>query len=226
MLKDFLFIFFPRLCDACNKPLVKGEEIICTHCLHDLPRTRSHIENLENLTAKFYGKLNISAVYSFLYFRKHGPVQQLLHRLKYQHKPEIGQFLGRLYGSEISETVNNQQFDLIIPVPLHKARQRRRGYNQSEHFSIGLSKILEIPVDSISLIRSFKSQTQTNKNRQERWDNVKDIFHVKNPERVKDKRILLTDDVMTTGATLEACAQKLYSAGASEITIATIAVAI
>lgn len=226
MLKDLLFIFFPRLCEACRRPMVKGEETICTHCIHDLPRTNSHIKLLESLMAKFYGKLNISAVYSFLYFRKHGPVQQLLHRLKYNYKPEIGQFLGRLYASELATVIYNDDFDLIIPVPLHKVRQRRRGYNQSEHFSLGLERILNIPVNTTALVRNFESQTQTNKNRQERWDNVKNIFHVKHPELIKGKRILLTDDVMTTGSTLEACAKQLYSAGATDIAIVTIAVAV
>lgn len=227
MLLDFFSLFFPHLCEACDEPLAKGEEILCTHCLHQLPRTNAHRKADKHLTAKFYGKLNINEVFSFLYFRKRGAIQQLLHRLKYKNKPEIGVFLGKLYGSELTGTfINLSEYDFIVPVPLHKSRQRRRGYNQSEKFSNGLGEALNIPVNSSSIKRLHKSQTQTRKTRQQRWENVKDIFSIPHPEEIRGKKILLTDDVVTTGATLEACAQQLFRAGAFKISVITIAVAV
>ena len=226
MLQDLISLFFPQLCEACDKPLVKGEEIICSHCHHMLPRTDNSEALQKLLTSKFYGKVEINEVFAFLYFRKHGSVQKLLHSLKYRHKPEIGEFLGRLYGNELVTQDKGFVYDYIIPVPLHKSRERRRGYNQSEFFSRGLGSSLQIPVDTSLLHRKFKSTTQTNKSRQERWDNVKDIFIVSHPEKLQGKNILLTDDVMTTGATLEACSLKLKEAGVNQISVATIAVAI
>lgn len=227
MLTDFFSLFFPHLCEACDQPLAKGENILCTHCLHKLPRTGAHRKADKYLTAKFYGKLDINEVFSFLYFRKHSSVQQLLHRLKYKNKPEIGIFLGKLYGSELNEVSHRlADYDFIVPVPLHSSRQRRRGYNQSEKFSKGLGEALDIPVNISSVKRLYKSQTQTRKTRQQRWENVKDIFSISHPEEIMGKKILLTDDIVTTGATIEACAQQLFKAGASKISVITIAVAV
>ena len=227
MLTDLISLFFPHLCEACDQPLVKGEDILCSHCLHKLPRTNAHkIDNIF-ITAKLYVKLNISGIYSFLYFRKQSSVQKLLHKLKYKNKPQIGTFLGKLFGSELAEAgINFSSYDFIVPVPLHKSRQRRRGYNQSEKFSSGLSEVLNIPVNQSIIQRIHKSTTQTRKTRQQRWENVKDIFYVYHAEEIKNKRILLIDDVITTGATLEASANKLIEAGVSEISVLTIASAV
>lgn len=227
MFIDFFSLFFPHLCEACDQSMAKGENILCTHCLHKLPRTGAHRKADKYLTAKFYGKLNINEVFSFLYFRKHSPVQQLLHRLKYKNKPEIGVFLGKLYGSELNRVSHGfADYDFIIPVPLHSSRQRRRGYNQSERFSAGLGEALDIPVNTSAILRLHKSQTQTRKTRQQRWENVKDIFNIPHPEEIMGKKILLTDDIITTGATIESCAVQLFKAGASKISVISIAVAV
>lgn len=223
---DFTGLFFPRTCEACDGALIKEEEVICSNCLHNLPRTRSHIYKLDSLNAKFYGKIDVKHTWSFLYFKKDTPVQRLLHRLKYENKPEVGYFLGRLFATELKREFNELTFDAIIPVPLHKTRQKRRGYNQSEHFALGLGEMLNLPVDTVSIKRMRKSQTQTNKSRMERWENVSDIFEVQDGAQIRNKAILVVDDVMTTGSTLEACMQKLMQSGAREISVATIAVAV
>ncbi|MGK7391913.1 MAG: ComF family protein [Candidatus Cyclobacteriaceae bacterium M2_1C_046] len=223
---DFMGLFFPRTCEACDGAMVKKEEIICSNCLHNLPRTNSHRYNLDALNSKFYGKQQVKDTWCFLYFKKDSPVQRLLHRLKYENKPEIGNFIGRLFGTELKKDLKEISFDSIIPVPLHKTRQKRRGYNQSEHFALGLGEILDLPVDTDSVKRIKRSQTQTKKSRIERWENVAEIFEVQDVSKVKNRSILVVDDVMTTGSTLEACMEKLMQSGAREITVATIAVAV
>lgn len=223
---DFVSLFFPKICEACDGALVKQEEVICSSCLHDLPRTNSHQYALKDIEAKFYGKLQLKYTWSFLYFKKNSPVQQLLHRLKYDNKPEIGEYLGRLFASELKKDIKDINFDFIIPVPLHPTRQKRRGYNQSDHFAVGLGKGLGIPVNSAAVKRVKKSQTQTRKSRLERWENVADIFEVVNQEAIDGKSILIVDDVMTTGSTLEACIVNLVSSGAREVSVATIAIAV
>lgn len=225
-LSDFISLFFPRTCEACDGSILKQEEIICSSCLHDLPRTHSHIHKIGGIESKFYGKVKVSNTWSFLYFKKNSPVQKLLHRLKYENKPEIGEFLGKLYGSELKKELESLRFDSIIPVPLHNSRRKRRGYNQSEFFGIGLGTALNLPVDNYSIKRIKKSQTQTNKSRIERWENVAEIFHVEQEENIKGKSILIVDDVMTTGSTLEACIHKLLKSGADNVSVATIAVAV
>ncbi len=172
---------------------------------------------------KFLGRLPLKHAWAYLKFRKTGIVQHLLHQLKYNNQPEVGIRIGKIFGKELNDLSRAREFDLIVPVPLHPARLRNRGYNQSAKFAEGLSESLGIPFrDGIS-IRLQNSKTQTKKTKTERWENVKQVFDIKNTEAVKGKRILLVDDVITTGATLEACGQQLLMAGCSELSIACIA---
>ncbi len=148
-----------------------------------------------------------------------------LHKLKYKGAHELGQHLGQRYGSLLSDHHYAGEFDLVVPVPLHPYKLRRRGYNQAESFARGLAEALQLPHNGKALYRTMDTATQTRKNRLDRWENVEQVFQVPKPEAVKDKRILLVDDVMTTGATLEACAVVLLAAGAKEVSVATIAAA-
>lgn len=150
-------------------------------------------------------------------------MQHLLHQLKYNNCPEIGERLGKVYGRELAATSTGKEFDLIVPVPLHKARLRKRGYNQSAWFAKGLSESLAVPWDETISVRSKATATQTRKNRAERWENVRHVFSVNAGISVKEKRILLVDDVITTGATLEACGQHLLDCGCTSISVACIA---
>lgn len=221
--EDFVTLFFPNHCLGCSNSLFKGEEILCTRCILELPKTGYH-EQIENtIKSRLSGRIPLTYAMAFLKFRKTGVVQHLLHQLKYNNHPEVGVRLGKLYGKDLKEAGLDKKFDLIIPVPLHKSRKRRRGYNQSEKFAEGLSQLLQIPCDENIVERKIKTTTQTRKTKIERWENVKDVFLVKQSNKIMGKRILLVDDVITTGATLEACGQQLLNFGCTELSIACIA---
>ena len=221
--EDFVTLFFPNHCLGCSNSLFRGEEILCTRCILELPKTNYH-KHIENtIKSRLSGRIPLSYAMAFLKFRKTGVVQRLLHQLKYNNHPEVGIRLGKLYGKDLMEAGLEKNFDLIIPVPLHKSRKRRRGYNQSEKFAMGLSLLWQIPCDENIVERKIKTTTQTRKTKIERWENVKDVFQVKQSEKIVGKRILLVDDVITTGATLEACGQQLLNSGCSELSIACIA---
>ncbi|MDP4292790.1 MAG: phosphoribosyltransferase family protein, partial [Bacteroidota bacterium] len=162
---------------------------------------------------------------AFLYFNKGSKVQHLIHRFKYKGRHQIGTYLGRVYGHELAQSVPYNTVDMIIPVPLFKKKQKKRGYNQSEIFARGLAEALHVPVETNLLFRIRESESQTRKTREERWENVKEIFSVPHPEHLEDKHILLVDDVMTTGATLEACAASLMKDSNVRISVVTIAYA-
>ncbi len=222
LIEDFLSLFYPPFCLGCSGPLVKGEETLCTVCLSNLPKTHYHRRGENPVLNRLAGRLPIRHGWAFLKFQKGGVVQHLLHQLKYNNCPEIGERLGKAYGHELQEA-SDDQFDLIIPVPLHKSRLRQRGYNQSAWFAKGLSDALQIPWDETISIRTQATATQTRKNRAARWENVQRVFSVSPDVSLASKRILLVDDVITTGATLEACGRHLLDCGCSTISIACIA---
>jgi ComF family protein len=146
-----------------------------------------------------------------------------LHALKYKNKPELGQLLGKVYGAELLECGYGKEFDLVIPVPLHASKKKKRGYNQSEEFGVGLAESWSISCNDTYLKRLYMTETQTKKTRLRRWENVKEVFSLESPEPIKDRRILLVDDVVTTGATLEAAGRALLDGGCKELSIACIA---
>lgn len=223
---DFLSLWYPNVCAACKGNLVSGEATLCTLCNLNLPRTGFH-KLPGNMTEKlFWGKIDFERATSFLFFHKLGITQQLIHLLKYKNRTDIGEWLGREMGKELKEAYPFNRADMIIPVPLHHAKQRKRGYNQSDFIADGLSEVLNIPVDKTALVRLRMNETQTRKSRLERWKNVDELFECIKPKALQGKRILLVDDVLTTGATLEACAQSIYEdCGAVNINFVTAAVA-
>ncbi len=223
ILTDFISLFFPRYCLGCSESLVKGEDILCTMCLLELPKTDYHLQQGNPIEQKLFGRIPIQHAWAFLKFKKRGTVQHLLHQLKYNNHPEIGVVLGKVFGKALSDSGFTGAFDLIVPVPLHQSRLLKRGYNQSAKFAEGLSSLLKIPWDESISIRRERTSTQTKKSRMQRWENVKDVFTVSQNSKISGKRILLVDDVITTGATLEACGQHLIAAGCAELSIAVIA---
>ncbi|WP_234736267.1 ComF family protein [Tellurirhabdus bombi] len=222
--QHFLDLLFPQLCLLCKDGLQAGEPLVCTNCRLSLPETGEHRQAINSKLTLFAGKVPIQFVYSFLFFTKKGKVQQLIHALKYRGEKEVGLLMGNWYGHQLREArMLQHDIDLIIGVPLHPTRLRQRGYNQSDWFAKGLSEMLGISWSYNTLIRNRYTLSQTGMNRISRWENVSQVFSVKDKARVQNKRILLVDDVLTTGATLEACATALLAAGAQSIGIITIA---
>ena len=221
--EDLINLLFPELCNGCGELLFRGEKEICTKCLFDLPYTDFHL-HADNLVAKqLWGRLPLNAAMAMLYFKKNSKVQNLIHSLKYKGKTEVGVLMGKLLAQKLKESELYKDIDLIIPVPLHQKKLRLRGYNQSEYIAIGLGKEMEIPFTTTNLARKKATESQTKKARYTRFENMLQVFEIKNAEELKDKHILLIDDVITTGATLEACGNVLLNVGIKKLSIAAIA---
>lgn len=224
MVRELLHLFFPRVCPGCSDVLLRNEKLICHTCFVQLPQTAFHNTPFDNpINRLFWGRIPIYASSAFLYFRKSGVVQELLHALKYGNQPEIGTFLGAEYGKTLTKSDPFCSSDIILPVPLHLKRQQQRGYNQSAYFAAGLSENLNIETTNSVLLRNDFKSSQTKKSRFERWQNVSTVFEVSKPEKVYNRHVLLVDDVITTGATLEACARQLFLSGAARVSVLCIA---
>lgn len=220
---DFLSLLFPNLCCGCGTSLFRGEVHICNKCLYNLPYTDHHLHPENKVARQFWGRIPCRAAMAMLFFRKGGRVQQMIHHLKYSNQPELGIKLGKLLGERLLLAPAYQHIDLIMPVPLHKKRERQRGYNQSACIAEGIAEVLQIPMSSTHLLRKFSTDSQTKKGRYHRFENMAMAFEVRNPEQLKDKHILLVDDVLTTGATLEACGLELMKCGVHRLSFATLA---
>ncbi len=225
LFNDFISLIFPQICAACGKLLFKNEEIICTKCLYKLPKTNFHKSADNPVMQIFWGRIQLHSAAAFLNFTKSGKVQHLVHQLKYKHKTEVGILLGELYGKDLKSADLFSSVDIVIPVPLHWKKQKKRGFNQSEMFGRGLAKSMNAKLDTKSLIRKVDTPTQTKKSREQRWENVRNVFELENKEQIEGKHILLVDDVITTGATMEASANTLLAVPGVKVSVATIAFA-
>ena len=223
MLKYLINLLFPKLCMGCDSLLLQNEKIICTECNHNLPYTNHHILSGNDTIKKFYGIIPIEFSASMLYFHKKGIVQNLIHNLKYKKHQEIGTILGEWYAKDLESVANIKTVSEIIPVPLHKKRLEERGYNQITTFCEALSNELKIPYNPNLLYRNRYSKTQTKKDKENRKDITNALFDVHFTETDYNKHFLLVDDVMTSGATLEACAKALLKIPNSKVSIVTIA---
>ncbi len=224
-LNDFISLLYPKLCAACEDVLLRNENVICTSCLFHLPKTNYHKYADNPVSKTFWGRIPIESAASLYYFTKLGAVQNMIHQFKYKGDKKIGVYLGKMYGLELKKSDLFSKIDVIIPVPLHPKKEKKRGFNQSLIFAQGLSDSMQKPIDSISLIRTYASETQTKKTRFKRWENVKEIFSLQNAEHLAGKNILLVDDVITTGATIEACGGLLLGIKGVKLYIVSIAVA-
>ena len=224
-LDNILNLFYPRVCSACGETLLKDEETVCLKCRYTLPHTGYELNADNPLAQMFYGRVDFHAVTACFFFAKSGKVQQLIHQLKYKGNKEAGVFLGQQIGESIKEAPLFQGIDYLIPVPLHPKREKQRGYNQSLMIAQGINEVTGIPVGDQFLVRAIYTETQTHKTAEERFKNVKDIFELHHPELLEGKHILLIDDVLTTGATLESCAHQLENIPGITISAATAACA-
>jgi len=221
--RDFIDLIFPRNCALCKRALFDFEPCLCTICQGMLPRANFHLRPFDNeLTSKLQGLMPVHRVMAFLRFTKKGKSQTLLHLLKYKNKPELGEELGRLYGLSLLDNGFGGTWDVLVAVPLHPLKKQRRGYNQSECFARGLSKVMGIPYREL-LVRKKFTTTQTNKSRLERLEKVEEVFALNEGQVTQGLRILLVDDILTTGATLCGCSQTLLQGGAKHVDLATIA---
>jgi len=218
-------LIFPRLCVACGDRLIEQEQWICLDCLHHIPRTNFHMEPENPLAQMFYGRVRIEFATAFFYFSKGSKYQALVHNLKYKGMKEMGAEMGKQFGIDLLQSVDFSSVDLICPVPLHPKREKQRGYNQSWWIAQGMASQMQKPLSIGNLIRVTATESQTLKNRFERWQNVEGIFDLTNPEAFCGKHILLVDDVVTTGSTIEACAQAILSKTDARVSIATLATA-
>jgi ComF family protein len=224
MIPSLISLIYPLTCSACDRVLMENEYLICTSCRFQLPCT-GFTKILDNPVARlFWGRVRLNYATAIYYFHKEGKLQNMIHKLKYKGQYEIGILLGRLMGQELNNSIF-RTVDIIIPLPMHKQKIKKRGYNQSEWIAYGISTEMKKPLDAHSCNKLVKTETQTNKTRFERWQNVKGIFTVNNEERFRSSHILLVDDVVTTGATLEACANEFLKINGVTVSIATVAVA-
>ncbi|GGH16579.1 ComF family protein [Mucilaginibacter phyllosphaerae] len=224
-LADFISLIFPQLCPACNSSLMANENILCTDCLYNLPYTNFHQQHDNIVAQQFWGKLPIEAGYALYYFNKGGKVQNLVHQFKYNGMQQIGNLLGSIAGKQLAQNPVFKTADYIIPVPLHKKRLKTRGYNQSACFADGLAEPLNTKVELDNLVRTVATNTQTHKSRFARYQNMQEVFAVARPEVLENKHVLLVDDIITTGSTLEACGIELLKVPGLKLSIATIAYA-
>jgi ComF family protein len=219
---SLLDIFYPNICVACDTAMAGNEKYVCTTCLAGLPFTNFWHHNENPVSQIFWGRVPVENSASFVFFEKGSHFQKMLHQLKYKGKADLGIILGRLFGHKLKESPFSE-VDIIIPVPLHNSRKRFRGYNQSEKIARGLGESLEKPVLPNLVRRTKATKTQTSKSRFDRWENVDGSFKITSPSRLKDKHILVVDDVVTTGATSEAMMQELIRVPGAKVSFVALA---
>jgi ComF family protein len=223
-ISDFGSLFFPRYCSSCNRNLMHYEKAVCMHCLSHLPRLQLHDESDNPVEKIFWGRIDLQSATAYLSMPRNGITHRLIHRLKYHGDQEVGERLGALFGQELIESGRMKEVDVIIPVPLHPKKLHVRGYNQCDCIAKGMAEPLGAEMSINNLTRTHFNASQTRRGRISRWSNVKDIFWVREPEKLEGKRILLIDDVITTGATIEACAVALHKVKGIQLSVAALAV--
>lgn len=223
----FLHLLYPELCAGCGSELPSGNDAcFCLRCRMKISVSDMHLSRENEFTNRFWGRLQVESAAAMYYFSRKSPVQRALHQLKYHNKPEIGVKIGREFGKRLRSSGLYQSLEAIVPVPLHPRKERLRGYNQSTMFARGLSETMEIPVLPAALVRQTYTETQTRKKRMDRFKNMHEVFRVKNPALLEGKHLLLVDDVLTTGATLELCGHTLLAVPGTRLSLATMAMAV
>lgn len=225
IVQSFSHLFFPHSCAGCGNDLISEGQLLCIKCNSELPFTDFELHQANPVEKNFWGRVTIQHGTSLLYFTKDSVLQNLMHLFKYKGKKEIGLYFGKMMGNAILKSGRFQNIDALIPLPLFPSKEKKRGYNQAMVLCEGVSEILHLPILKNAVIRTVVTETQTQKNRIERWQNIDGKFEIKDSLDLKDKHILLIDDVTTTGATLEACAMELISGENVKVSIATFACA-
>jgi len=222
---DFISLIYPKICLGCNNPLLKHEECICTICQFHIPKTNHFKEKKNDLQKLFWGKVQLNHAAALYEFVKDSPLQKMIHALKYEENQEVGIYLGKQIAYEIEDSTLLKGIDYIIPVPLHPKKEKLRGYNQSMSIAKGIQEILKTEIEITTLQRTVDTESQTKKNKYSRWENVGQVFELTDKNRLSNKHILLVDDVVTTGSTLESCIETLQQTEGIKVSIVTIALA-
>jgi ComF family protein len=231
-MNPFLFIFrclglvvFPHHCLGCGSDLANRKTLVCFSCINELPHT--HFTNIENNPTEkiFNGRLELYAATSIFYFIKGSIIQNLIHELKYKNNTAAGIYLGKMLGKEIKNSPRFANIDVIIPMPMHKKKESKRGYNQAELIAVGIAEVLHVSVSKNVLEKIKQTETQTKKHRWERWKNTEEVFKLQNLHAFENKHVLLVDDVVTTGASIEACGIELFKSKGIKLSVATLAIA-
>ncbi len=221
--KDFVNLFIPEKCSYCGINLHRYEQSVCKMCLNQLAKTNYHKYKFNKVNEIFWGRVNLQYAYSHYLYIKGGILQNLIHQIKYNGAKELAVALGKEVAYELAETGIPDTIDIITSVPLHTKKLLSRGYNQSDLIAMGIADILNVPFSNEIIKRTVYTDTQTKKNREQRWQNVKDAFEVSDKNLVENKHIAVVDDVLTTGATLEACVSKLLMYENVKVSIITLA---
>lgn len=221
-----LDLFYPNLCINCSESLMQGEKVLCLKCITELPKTNFQHKENNLVEQRFWGKVKVEKATSFLYFRKGSITQTILHELKYKRNQSVGHFIGELAGLELADLSYFSDIDIIVPVPLHIKKKLKRGYNQSKIICDGLSETLKKPIITHNLTRIKENETQTKKSVYERHQNILNVFAIKDTQKFEGKHILLVDDVITTGSTLEGCISLLNQIKGTKVSVFTIAIAV
>ena len=216
-------LFFPHLCAGCGSDIIDNKQTLCLYCIDQLPVTNFHMHANNPVEKIFWGRIPVVAAASYLYFTKGSILQHLLHQFKYKGNKEVGSFLGRQMGTAFIQSNRFSQIDALIALPLFPSKERKRGYNQAAVLCEGFSAVTGIPFLNNLVVRTVSTETQTHKNRIERWQNMEARFKLTSASALSNKRLLLIDDVVTTGATLEACGHELLKATGAQLNIATLA---
>lgn len=219
---SLLHLAFPHVCEGCGTDNLQTEHLLCLRCLSSLPATNFHLHPNNPIEKIFWGRIPVTHATAQYYFTKESMMQHLMHQLKYKGNKDVGIYLGKLMGWALAESNRFSFVDALVPLPLHRSKEHRRGYNQATVLCEGISASLNKPVLKNIVIRPEQTETQTKKGRVQRWQNMEGKFELTNPEAVRGKHILLVDDVVTTGATLEACGAEILKAEDVQLSVATL----
>lgn len=213
---------FPHVCDGCGSDLLNIESRLCLHCLDAMPETYFEKHAGNPVEKMFWGRLSLVSAAATFYFTKESLMQKLMHQFKYKNNKELGLQLGRLMGIALKESKRFENLDALVPLPLFPSKEKKRGYNQATVLCEGIAEILFLPILKDTIARPQHTETQTKKGRIERWKNIEGKFELINMAAIQNKHLLLVDDVVTTGATLEACGSELLKSGNTRLSIATL----
>lgn len=219
-------LFYPHLCMGCGNDILDRESFLCFTCFQNLPHTNFAAFEGNPVEKIFFGRIPVEAAMCEFYFSKHSSIQNLIHEFKYKGNRQVAKFLGNLIGKSLTASTRFEGITAIVPLPLYREREKKRGYNQAELLSDGIAEVYNAPVMSRSVIRIKNTESQTQKKRVQRWENVVGGFAVVDESMLSGKHVLLVDDVITTGATMEACAQAILQVPRVKVSIALLAISL